>query len=283
EPEDAPGGAGHVTRSADGADGLPSFARADPETRELSAAAARPIDVATPSDAAAAATLDLLVLHADGVPAAGCAVVVTAPGAAPWLARTDATGHASGPAPAADGVAWVDGATLHPISFPLTAHRSAMTLTLPAGSVLEGHALIDDAPPGEPFALGLDQHDFGEDVPKDVVSLLAGYGAPHRELRGQPGLLVGLDGGFRFSGLPPDWGDSFALPDDLAEAEHESLDATAPDDARVLRLRRLPRVLLRVLMPDGQPAPRARLDATVSATGSSTQRALMADEAGRAS
>ncbi|HEX5012376.1 MAG TPA: hypothetical protein VFY71_18450 [Planctomycetota bacterium] len=257
-------GAGDVLRGARRDESLPSFA-AD-GAGERGAAAPTGIAPAAPAAPAAAGDegLRITVLHSDGVPAVGAFVLLQMPADDGWSGRTGPDGVASGPAVDAQSILWIDGVLRGPHSFGLAAPRGDVTIRMPPGETLEGRVLVDGGPPGEPFALALAPHD-DEDIPSAVRKRLEcpelGFG--ELQLPAEAGQLIQGDGHFRFSGLPAGWEGNFRLPEAVVEEEGETLVAQAGDRTRLLRVRRVPRILLRAMLPSGEPAAHAVVDATV--------------------
>jgi hypothetical protein len=282
--DDAPSAAPvGVLRPAAPASETPSFALAPAGADGAPSVASTPEPADLAERRASELPLDVAVLHADGAPAAGCVVVLARDGQPQWHALTDATGVARGSGLDGEVVAWVSGAATRPQQFPLSAPHGRVELELPAGESVAGWVLVDGAPPPAPFVLGLDTQANDSDVPPAIAPLFA----PARAAPGAGelhfGQVVGADGAFRFVGRSTPWKCRATLPPGFVAEDDESRDLRAPNAARVLRLRRLPQMRLRVLMPDGAPAAAASVGANVRGGGTSHWNQLQCDAEGRVS
>ncbi len=255
---------------------------------DLSAAPAPAALQAPDIDTAATATPDLghlvlTLLHSDGVPAAGCRVVLARDDevlAAEWA---DATGRAV--LAAFDGPAsvWVGGATTKPQRFELRLAHGAHTLTLPTGAVVEGHVRLEPPAPAQDIVLALD-----EDTDRKRATLPQAVDRALRDTRaGRPGWSpigqrLGDDGSFRFTGLARSTEHEFRPPVGWGIATVDEALVTSPASGVRLVLLREPVVRLRVVHGDGRPAALAQVTGDVSGAHSMTTVGVQADAEGRA-
>lgn len=229
-------------------------------------------------------SLELVIRHADGVPAARCRVALVTGAEVAWSAFAGDDGVAHGVRIEGAAVAWVAGATLLPAQFPLADGHGRHELVLPAGEIIEGRVEFEGGPPPEPVPLGLAPIDV-DSVPWTVRRALfpnvMGFATP--SLDDSLGSLLGDGGSFRFSGLTAGWEGRFEVPYTyFADGEHD-LDARAPEHGRVLKLHRVPHVRFRVVSPgERSPVPFATATAMVSGNNNSSSTSMRCDAEGRA-
>ncbi|HEX5012375.1 MAG TPA: carboxypeptidase-like regulatory domain-containing protein [Planctomycetota bacterium] len=280
----------------DGADAPSILARRPdaataPEFRESSAQVAEggaaptaiaPVESAVPGVQEAEATF--VVRHADGVPARGCVVVLLAGDDIAWSALANEEGIARGNAVAGPVVAWVGGATLVPIAFPVDGARGRRELVLPVGEVIDGRVVVDGGPPPEPIPLGLaSDHEVLDLVPQAVQSRMRRAATSAGVSVDGCGALVGLDGIFRFSGLPSGWAGQFDCADGYTVDDPRELEAVAPEHGRILRLHRIPHIRFRVVSAgERAPVPFATGLTTVFGAQNGASTTIACDADGRA-
>lgn len=214
--------------------------------------------------------LSLRVLHAGGRPAFGGRV-----------ALYDAARRLAGEGVLDDGGAWSHSGIDGPVEvfvlglgpeaarFELNPGRGEHEFTLRAGAWLEGQLLLDGAPPGQPFPLGLDviigdyktlgdregrPRDAG--VPGEVFSSRLYHG----------GFFTDFDGRFMVSGLQAGSEVSLEWPRlyELDASYPLTLPLTVPASDIVLALRRPFMIRGRVLRPSGVPATDALLSVEIA-------------------
>lgn len=224
---------------------------------------------AAPAMTPAADTLTLVVQHAHGAPAQGARLGLQRDADSAWLATgwLDDAGRFSSSAFNEPLEVVVVGATLEPVRFVVDEPRGEHTLTLPAGAVIEGVVLIDGAPPGEPFPIGL-----------------SGFRHPSLKLDGEvrfprfarpgyvetvygSGVFTDAEGRFVLSGLPAGDELRFRWPrlHRLVEFDSTPQPVRAPSSGVVISLRAPKYLFGRVVHADGSLATDALLRAVVKA------------------
>jgi hypothetical protein len=273
-----------LPRASVEAQGLPSFGTEREAAAVQAVESSQPGNSVTTPSLAEAERLVLRVLHADGLPAQGCGLVLVVGTQAAWSSVSGEDGRVEGPALGARAIAWVGGATLAPARFPLPEPRGEHEIRLPAGELIEGRVEIVGGPP-QAVRLGLAPRESA-DVPEVVRRGLGGtlFGRGDWTDDEAWGLRTRGDGRFRFAGLPVDWKGRFVCEEGYEPDTGVSLEVRAGETARILRLRRVPRLQFRVVMP-GTRAAAALASATVitSTVSNGVTRSLICDADGRGS
>ncbi len=213
------------------------------------------------------ASLDLLVVDADGTPSPDALVVRLVEEVAFARAVTDAAGRVSFPGLDAAGHVVAQSVDGPPTLLSLAVLTGRHEVVVPEGATLSGWLTEDGDPPRAPVALSLAPRQDSFESLRDVTTerlAEAGVRLGSRELE------TSEDGSFRFDGLPHDWSGQLRLPTThrLLEApprtkaawEDRALAIDAPEDGLSLRTVRLPAARGRVLdAATMQPIPHAGL------------------------
>jgi len=175
-------------------------------THELLAAA--PADGAAQRVAGAPATPELVLHDPSGGTTAGLEAVLLLPDSVSIPLTSDEAGvlHPPEATVGQEGTLWVD----HPGSFlqriELEVLGGRQPVSLPSAARLAGRVLHHGQPLEQPFALEIDtDRVLPWGVPPPAVVAVLGQGRRARA-------VTGADGGFTFTGLPPNWSGELWLP-----------------------------------------------------------------------
>jgi len=255
---------------------------------------ARPIESGNPTTPVSAvpahqrASLQLLVLHADGKPASGGCVALTVGDEVLASGRLDAAGRVSLEGALLPGDVWVAGVCAPAQLHHLEPCSGDQRIQLEAGESIVGRVTVGGRAPDTPILLHL-RPDFRDTRAVKALNDALIARSPGLE-SGEyvKGVLTAPDGSFRISGLRAGWFGQLAFPcppyvlegQRLAESQ-EGVQVSAPGDFVDLALRRLPRLVGRLLLPDGAPAVRLPLQLELQQGSQSSRFELKTDAQGR--